>query len=131
VTGATYDYVGVYFSADLVTPTNSSYFYRLPGPDGACNTPDDVIHRAKTGMASTDSPIVASAMPIATVRTAQGVISGFVVKSGASLVLVRSRTHLQLGCTRARNQSARRTRESDLHNQIAVHVRRTDDHVGH
>ena len=38
VAGANYDYAGVYFTADLVTPTNSSYIYRLPGPDGACNT---------------------------------------------------------------------------------------------
>jgi hypothetical protein len=90
VTGANYDYVGVYFTADLVTPTNSSYIYRLPGPDGVCDTPDDVIHMVKTGMAPTDTPIVASGMPIATVRTAQGGISGFVVKSGASLVLVDS-----------------------------------------
>jgi hypothetical protein len=88
VAGANYDYVGVYFTADLVTPTNSSYVYRLPGPDGVCNTADDVIHMVKTGMSPTDAPIVATGMPVATVRTAQGGISGFVVKSGASLMLV-------------------------------------------
>jgi hypothetical protein len=90
VTGANYDYVGVYFTADLVTPTNSSYFYRLPGPDGVCDTPDDVIHMVKTGMSATSAPIVASGMPLATVRTSQGGIAGFVVKSGASLALVDS-----------------------------------------
>jgi len=88
VPGANYDYVGVYFSADLQTPTNSSYFYRLPGPDGVCDTPDDVIHLVKTGMGASDTPIVASGMPVATVHTATGGISGFVVKSGANLVLV-------------------------------------------
>jgi hypothetical protein len=88
VAGANYDYVGVYFTADLVNPTNSSYIYRLPGPDGVCNTPDDVFHMVKTGMSSADAPIVAAGMPVATVRTAQGGISGFVIKSGASLVLV-------------------------------------------
>jgi hypothetical protein len=88
VTGANYDYVGVYFTADLVNPTNSSYLYRLPGPDGVCNTADDVVHMVKTGMSPTDAPIVASAMPVATVRTAQGGISGFVIKSGANLTLV-------------------------------------------
>ena len=88
VAGANYDYVGVYFTADLVTPTNSSYMYRLPGPDGVCNTADDVIHMVKTGMSPADAPIVATGMPVATVRTAQGGISGFVVKNGASLVLV-------------------------------------------
>ena len=90
VAGANYDYVGVYFTADLQTPTNSSYFYRLPGPDGVCNTADDVIHMVKTGMSAPTHPIVASGMPVATVRTAQGGISGFVVKSGANLVLVDS-----------------------------------------
>ena len=88
VAGANYDYVGVYFTADLVTPTNSSYFYRLPGPDGVCNTADDVFHMVKTGMSPADAPIVVTGMPVATVRTAQGGISGFVVKNGASLVLV-------------------------------------------
>jgi hypothetical protein len=88
VAGANYDYAGVYFTADLVTPTNSSYVYRLPGPDGVCNTADDVIHMVKTGMSPADAPIVASGMPVATVRTAQGGISGFVVKNGANLVLV-------------------------------------------
>jgi len=88
VAGANYDYVGVYFTADLVTPTNSSYLYRLPGPDGVCNTADDVIHMVKTGMSPADAPIVATGMPVATVRTSQGGISGFVVKDGASLVLV-------------------------------------------
>lgn len=88
VAGANYDYVGVSFTADLQTPTNSSYFYRLPGPDGVCNTADDVIHMVKTGMSAGDAPIVASGMPVVTVRTATGGISGFVVKSGANLVLV-------------------------------------------
>lgn len=88
VQGANYDYVGVYFTADLQTPTNSSYFYRLPGSDGTCNTADDVVHMVKTGMSPTSTPLVASGMPVATVRTSQGGISGFVVKDGANLVLV-------------------------------------------
>ncbi len=88
VAGANYDYVGVYFAADLQTTTNSSYIYRLPGPDGACNTADDIFHMVKTGMAPTDAPVVVSGMPVATVRTAQGGISGFVLRSGASLELV-------------------------------------------
>jgi hypothetical protein len=90
VAGANYDYVGVYFTADLQTTTNSSYIYRLPGPDGICNTADDVIHMVKTGMSAATAPIVVSAMPVATVRTALGGISGFVIKSGADLVLVDS-----------------------------------------
>ncbi|MGO9634632.1 MAG: hypothetical protein ACLPX1_12160 [Steroidobacteraceae bacterium] len=90
VAGADYDYIGVYFAADLQTTTNSSYIYRLPGPDGVCNTADDIFHMVKTGMASTDAPIIVSGMPVATVRTAQGGISGFVVKSGATLQLVDS-----------------------------------------
>lgn len=90
VPGADYDYVGVYFTADLQNPTNSSYFYRLPGPDGVCNTADDVVHMVKTGMSPQIAPIVAPDMPVATVRTSQGGISGFVMKDGNSLVLVDS-----------------------------------------
>src|SRR5579883_1438073 len=78
VAGASYDYAGVYFAADLVSPTNSSYIYRLPGPDGVCNTADDVFHMVKTGMSPNDAPIVATGMPVATVKTATGGISGFV-----------------------------------------------------
>jgi hypothetical protein len=86
--GGNYDYVGVYFAADLQTTTNSSYFYRLPGPDGVCGTADDVIHMVKTGMTATSTPIVASDLPVATVHSASGGILGFVIKSGANLVLV-------------------------------------------
>jgi len=88
VAGANYDYVGVYFTADLQNTTNSSYFYRLPGPDGVCDTADDVIQMVKSGMSAMDAPITVSAMPVATVRSAQGGIVGFVAKSGANLVLV-------------------------------------------
>jgi hypothetical protein len=76
------------FTGDLQSPTNTSYFYRLPGPDGVCNTADDVIHMVKTGMSPSAAPIAVAAMPVATVRTALGGISGFVVKNGADLVLV-------------------------------------------
>jgi hypothetical protein len=88
VDGANTDYAGVYFAPDLQDPVNSAYFYRLPGLDGSCNTSDDVVHLVRTGMSSTDAPITVSAMPVATVRSATGSISGFVIKSGARLVEV-------------------------------------------
>ncbi|MCK9687863.1 hypothetical protein [Scleromatobacter humisilvae] len=88
VAGAHTDYAGVYFAADLQNPVNSAYFYRLPGLDGACNTADDVVHMVRTGMSSTDAPITVTAMPIATVHSATGSITGFVIKSGATLALV-------------------------------------------
>ncbi len=88
VAGAHTDYAGVYFAPDLQDPVNSAYFYRLPGLDGACNTADDVVHLVRTGMASTDAPVTVSAMPIATVRSATGGITGFVIKSGTRLVMV-------------------------------------------
>jgi hypothetical protein len=90
VAGANYDYVGVYFTGDLQNTPNTSYFYRLPGPDGVCNTADDVIHLVKTGMSANSAPIVAPSMPVATVRTSLGGISGFVFKSGTDLVLTDS-----------------------------------------
>jgi len=88
VTGADTDYAGVYFAADLQNPVNSAYFYRLPGADGVCDTADDVVHLVRTGMSPTDAPVTVSAMPVATVRSATGGITGFVIKSGAQLVLV-------------------------------------------
>jgi hypothetical protein len=88
VAGADYDYAGIYFAADLQNTTNSSYFYRLPAPDGVCDTPDDVIHMVKTGMTPNDAPLTVASMPVATVHTALGGISGFVAISGAELVLV-------------------------------------------
>jgi hypothetical protein len=90
VTGANYDYVGVYFTADLQNPVNSTYVYRLPGPDGVCNTADDVFHAVKTGMSASTPPITVAGMPVATVRTPEGGISGFVLKSGSTLVEVDS-----------------------------------------
>ncbi len=88
VAGANYDYVGVYFTADLQNPTNSSYIYRLPGPDGVCNTADDLFRMVKTGMSASDAPIAVAGMPVATLRSADGGIAGFIVKSGATLQLV-------------------------------------------
>ena len=88
VVGADTDYVGVYFAADLQNPVNSAYFYRLPGLDGSCDTADDVVHMVRTGMSSTDAPITVSAMPVATVHSATGSITGFVIKSGAQMLMV-------------------------------------------
>ena len=88
VPGATYAYVGVYFAADLHDPVNSTYFYRLPGASGSCNSADDSFRMVKTGMSAASAPIPVSGMPVATVHTALGGISGFVVVSGAQLLLV-------------------------------------------
>ena len=56
-----------------MTPTNSSYIYRLPGPDGVCNTADDVFHMVKTGMSPARcADRRATGMPVATVRTRAG-----------------------------------------------------------
>jgi hypothetical protein len=85
--GATYDYAGVFFTADLATPTNSTYIYRLPGADGSCGTADDVVHVVKTGMDLTAAPLTGVAMPAATVFSATGGITGFIAKSGATLVM--------------------------------------------
>jgi hypothetical protein len=81
-----YSYEGVYFAGDLASPTNSTYVYRLPGPDGVCNTSDDVLHVVKTGMASTDAPLVAAEMPHATIYGSDGSIQGFIAKSGQTIV---------------------------------------------
>jgi hypothetical protein len=85
--GVSYDYTGIFFAGDLQNPTNSSYFYRLPGPDGVCDTADDVIHLAKTGMNASTAPLVSTGMPAVAVYNSSGGLTGFVMKSGAHLVL--------------------------------------------
>ena len=84
--GATLDYQGVVFAADLATPTASAYIYRLPGADGVCNTADDVIHLVHPNMGASDAPLVGAAMPATTVYSSTGAITGYVAKSGATLV---------------------------------------------
>ncbi len=90
VTGADSDYLGVNQINDTGDPTNTRYFYRLPGPDGVCNTADDIIRMVTPATAAGAAPVTVPAMPTAAVRTAVGAITGFVVKSGASLVLYDS-----------------------------------------
>src|SRR5271163_40783 len=89
-TGAYYNYAGIFFATDLQNPMNSSYVYRLPGPDGICDTSDDIFHIVKTGMSATSAPIVATGMPVTSVHNAMGGITGFVITSGTNLVLVDS-----------------------------------------
>jgi hypothetical protein len=86
VAGAKYEYAGACFTADLVTPTNSSYFYRLPGPDGVCDSSDDAltangsaapsaVHGEAGNIATLDFPILGNNLiwgiedPTYTVRT--------------------------------------------------------------
>lgn len=80
------DYNGTYFAGDLSMPTNSTYVYRLPGTDGSCNTSDDVIHAVRTGMSATDAPLTAAAMPAATVYSSAGAVTGYIAKSGNTIV---------------------------------------------
>jgi hypothetical protein len=81
-----YSYTGVYFASNLASPADSVYVYRMPGPDGICNTTDDVLHAVHTGMLSTDAPLVAAEMPHATIYDQTGAIQGFIAKSGPNLV---------------------------------------------
>jgi hypothetical protein len=90
VAGANSDYLGVNQIQDTSNPTNTRYFYRLPGPDGVCNTADDIIRMVTPATPAGAAPVTVPAMPTAGVRTAAGAITGFVVKSGASLVLYDS-----------------------------------------
>lgn len=43
--------------ADMMNPNDSSISYRLKGPDGQCDTGDDIYHLVKLGMISTTPPI--------------------------------------------------------------------------
>lgn len=87
VAGANSDYLGVDFVSDLNNITNSRYFYRLPGVDGVCDTSDDVIQRITPATPANVAPTTVPAMPSAAVHDQTGAITGFVAKSGASLLL--------------------------------------------
>ena len=86
--GAGFDYQGVVFAPDLVTPTASSYIYRLPGVDGVCNSIDDVVHIVHPNMGAGDAPLVGAAMPATTVYSSDGAVTGYVAKIGAQLVML-------------------------------------------
>lgn len=84
--GANFDYQGVLFAPDLVTPTASSYIYRLPGVDGVCNSIDDVVHIVHPNMGTGDAPLVGAAMPVTAIYSSDGAVTGYVAKIGAQLV---------------------------------------------
>jgi hypothetical protein len=83
--GTDVNYLAEQYFNDFADPENSAYFYRLPGPDGTCNTNDDVIFMVKLGMSATDAPVLAR-MPAAVSHDPNtGAINGFVVNEGAAL----------------------------------------------
>jgi hypothetical protein len=88
--GTDVNYLAVQFFNDFANPEDSAYFYRLPGPDGTCNTSDDVIYMVKLGMSATDAPVLAR-LPVAVVHNPNtGAISGYVVNEGTALTLYDS-----------------------------------------
>jgi len=94
--GAGADYSGVYAAPDYANPVNYAYFYRLAGPDGQCDTADDVIHMVHPGMKSTDSPLVADAMPAATTYDpSTGAVWNYIAKMGTDLVALDPNGALQ------------------------------------
>ena len=85
--GTDVNYLAVQFYNDFANPENSAYFYRLPGPDGACNTSDDVVYMVKLGMAATDAPILARLPSVVVHDPNTGAIVGFVVNEGTALTM--------------------------------------------
>lgn len=85
--GTDVNYVAEQMYNDFANPENSAYFYRLPGPDGVCNTSDDVIYMVKLNMSTTTAPVLAR-MPAAIVHNANtGAITGYVVNEGTALTM--------------------------------------------
>jgi hypothetical protein len=83
--GTDVNYVAEQSYNDFANPENSVYFYRLPGPNGSCNTSQDIVYMAKLGMAPTDAPILAL-MPMAVLHDpTSGAITGFIVNEGTAL----------------------------------------------
>jgi hypothetical protein len=88
--GTDVNYLAVQIFNDFADPENSVYFYRLPGPDGACNTSDDLVFMVKLGMKPTDAPILAR-MPLAPVHDPNtGALTGYVVNEGTALTFYDS-----------------------------------------
>jgi hypothetical protein len=87
VLGTSVNYVAIQSYTDYANPLNSAYFYRKPGPGGACNTPEDTVLMVKLGMSRNDSPI-AALMPMAVVHDPNsGAISGFIVNEGTAVTI--------------------------------------------
>jgi hypothetical protein len=85
--GTDVNYVAALSYNDYANPLNSVYFYRRPGPSGACNTTEDVVLMVNLGMGPNDSPI-AALMPMAVVHDPNsGAITGFVVNEGTVLTM--------------------------------------------
>ena len=85
VLGTDVNYVATLSYVDYANPLNSVYFYRRPGPSGACNTPQDVVSMVKLGMGPNDAPITAI-MPMAVVHDANsGAITRFIVNEGTAV----------------------------------------------
>ena len=85
--GTDVNYVAEQMYNDFANPENSAYFYRLPGPDGVCNTSDDVVYMVKLNMSATTAPVLAR-MPAAIVHDPNtGAITGYVVNEGAALTM--------------------------------------------
>ncbi len=88
--GTDVNYVAEQFYNDFANPENSTYFYRLPGPDGTCNTSDDVVFMVKLGMGASDAPILAR-LPLAVIHDPNtGAIAGYVVNEGMALTFYDS-----------------------------------------
>ena len=64
--------------------------YRLPGPDGACNTADDVFPHGGQNRNVGKQRADRGDRIVAAVHNSTGGITGFVIISGANLVLVDS-----------------------------------------
>jgi hypothetical protein len=87
ILGTDVNYVAIQSYTDYNNPLNSVYFYRLPGPSGACNTAEDSVFMAKLGMSPNDAPI-AALMPMAVVHDPNsGAITGFIVNEGTALTM--------------------------------------------
>ena len=87
ILGTDVNYVAVQSYVDFANPEYSAYFYRVPGPNGTCDTAEDVVYMVNLGMASTDAPIQAL-MPAAVVHDpTTGAITGFIVNEGTTLTM--------------------------------------------
>lgn len=70
---------------DLANPDNSQFLYSLSGPDGNCNTTDDVWKMVKVGMEPTDAPIPAREPVTSIVDISSGTLTGWLAIDESTL----------------------------------------------
>lgn len=76
-----YFQLGASWLRDLKDASRSYYIVRTPGPDGSCNTADDVPRALRLGMGAADAPLTVDE-PVSALYAADQSLTGLLVRNG-------------------------------------------------